>query len=341
MASFGNLAKRKHSFKTPIGLLATLVLASALAVPVAPSAGAETVLKGGFFLGAKKSLYYRPWQSFVDKVNTEGKGLVQIPTTAGPETFSRRQWCNALKNGIIDIVGLAQSWCNNLVPGSEALNAATRNLAEQRKVGAYDYIRDLFAQRANAYFYAQYGWGAHHYFFSNKPIRKIADFKDQRLYRSGTIKVLLAKLGVQGVSRRPGQIYTAVERGVIDGFAMPLSAVAPFGLHKVVKYRIDPGIYNPAVMLLINLDTWKKLDSRQKAFMEKVALHLEGELDRGFADKTKAMGERLVTKQGITLLKFDPSEAAKFSKLANDAVWEGAIKAAPKTAPRLRQLLMK
>ena len=46
MASFGNLAKRKHSFKTPIGLLATLVLASALAVPLAPSASAETVLKG-------------------------------------------------------------------------------------------------------------------------------------------------------------------------------------------------------------------------------------------------------------------------------------------------------
>ncbi len=153
--------------------------------------------------------------------------------------------------------------------------------------------------------------------------------------------MLLAKLGVQGVSMRPGQIYTAVERGVIDGFALPLSFIAPLGLHKVVKYRIDPGIYNPAIMLLINLDTWKKLDSRQKAFMEKVALHLEGELDRGFVAKTNAMGDRLVKKQGVTLLEFEPAEAAKFTKLANDAVWEGAIKAAPKTAPRLRQLLMK
>ena len=150
------------------------------------AAPAEVKLKAGFFFGAKKSLLYRGWQGFVDKVNNEGKGLVQIPTVAGPESFSRRQWCNALKSGILDIVGIAQSWCNNLVPGTEALNAANKTFAEQRAAGAYDYMRPLFAAKANAYYYAQYGFGQAHHFFTNKPVNRVADFKadSSRVHRS-------------------------------------------------------------------------------------------------------------------------------------------------------------
>ncbi len=41
----------------------------------------------------------------------------------------------------------------------------------------------------------------------------------------------------------PGEVYTALERGVVDGYGWPITGIFDLGWHEKTKYRVDPGFY--------------------------------------------------------------------------------------------------
>ena len=55
----------------------------------------------------------------------------------------------------------------------------------------------------------------------------------------------------------PGEVYTALERGVIDGYGWPIHALFDLNWQEKTKYRVDPGFYNAEVSLIMNLDKYK------------------------------------------------------------------------------------
>ena len=40
----------------------------------------------------------------------------------------------------------------------------------------------------------------------------------------------------------PGEVYTALERGVIDGYGWPIHALFDLNWQEKTKYRVDPGL---------------------------------------------------------------------------------------------------
>ena len=322
--------------------LGVAVVLAAVSAPIASDAAlsAEMDLNAGFFTAAKRTLYGIGWQRFVDEVNRKGKGVVQIPKVVGPETVSRQQWCNVVKNGIVQIAAFPVSWCNNLIPGSEVLNATTRPPAEQRKAGAYKYLREVFAAKTNIHFLAQFGWGAPHHFFLTKKVGTLGDFKGLRIRRSPATRQLIQNLEADGVSMGLGQIYTATERGVVDGFVLPFNFVLPTRLYKVVKYRVDPGVYNPAVMVLVNLGAWKRMSDAQRSFMEEMGLFIEGQVNQDFFRKNDEMGAKLL-ELGVELVQLPKAEAERLGKMSQDAIWGVAMKTGAEFTGTLKPLVTK
>jgi hypothetical protein len=51
----------------------------------------------------------------------------------------------------------------------------------------------------------------------------------------------------------PGEVYTALERGVVDAYGWPIMGVFDLGLQEKTKYRFDPGFYNVEVSIVFNL----------------------------------------------------------------------------------------
>jgi TRAP-type mannitol/chloroaromatic compound transport system substrate-binding protein len=46
---------------------------------------------------------------------------------------------------------------------------------------------------------------------------------------------------------RPGEVYTALERGVVDGYGWPTAGIFDLGWHEKTKFRVDPGFYTAEV----------------------------------------------------------------------------------------------
>ena len=74
----------------------------------------------------------------------------------------------------------------------------------------------------------------------------------------------------------PGEVYTALERGVVDGYGWPIGGIFDLNWQEKTKYRVDPGFYDAEVSLIMNLDAYKKLHAEAKRqFLDKQVLALE------------------------------------------------------------------
>ena len=61
-------------------------------------------------------------------------------------------------------------------------------------------------------------------------------------------------MNAQVMTTAPGEVYTALERGVIDGYGWPIHALFDLNWQEKTKFRVDPGFYNAEVSLIMNLD---------------------------------------------------------------------------------------
>lgn len=105
----------------------------------------------------------------------------------------------------------------------------------------------------------------------NKPITGPEDLKGLKMRFFGLGGKVMQKLGV-AVSLMPaGEIFQALEKGVIDATEFSFPAIdQKLGFYKVAKYNYYPGWHQQATILemLINKDTWNSMTPNQQALIE-------------------------------------------------------------------------
>ena len=318
----------------------TALAAGLLGLAAFGSAYAQTPLKTAFFIASDKSIFKAAFMEWVKMTNAEGKGLVRIGDVVGPESIPERQMSNALKNGLVDIVGAPPSYFSNLVRGAEGLSAANVSPAEQRKNGAYELVNQAFMKRANAYYLAQYGDKSSFHIFTTVPIKSIDDFKGMKLRTSNTYKSFFNALGAQPLQMSRGEIFTALERGVIQGYANLASEVVATGWQSVSKYRVDPHFYWPTIVVAVNQATWKKMNPEQQAVLKKTGLYLENVISQNLGKLENEAAAGLV-RNGMQVSALSSADAKKFVDLAYSSTWASIEKQDPKLGPKLRKLVLR
>ncbi|MGB0630387.1 MAG: TRAP transporter substrate-binding protein DctP [Alphaproteobacteria bacterium] len=110
------------------------------------------------------------------------------------------------------------------------------------------------------------GFGSTEIFLhSHRKIQTIADLKGMKIRTAGAWADILKRVGASPTVLPPADIFTALERRVIDGteFVTPSTNIK-LGFHKIAKYIIVPGIHSPSHMneAVFSESTWKSLPKR-------------------------------------------------------------------------------
>ena len=161
-------------------------------------------------------------------------------------------------------------------------------------------------------------------FVSKVPIRSVADLEGVKVRSpEGLAADVFQRAGASPVSLPGSEVYTSLEKGVID--AADNSAYAnndANGLHDVAGYPIFPGIHStPVLQFTINKDTWESLTPAEQTALDvwfqaaftalRWAVDLE---DRTLVARDRAAGE-------IEIIDWPQAERDKFREIAVTA-WE-------------------
>ena len=317
--------------KCALGLVAATLVCS--------SGFAQEVTLRAVTAFAEKTTYSRGFEKFIDQVNADGKGLVQINYIGGPKAMPPFEVGNALKTGVVDIANTTGAFTTNVMPESDAWKLTQRPMSELRKNGGYDYMAKLYAEKMNAIFLARLVDNNPFHLYLNKPI-STPDLTGLKIRITPVYRDFFQALGATVVQTPPGEVYTSLERGVVDGYGWPITGIFDLGWHEKTKYRVDPGFYTAEVSVLVNKNTWDKLSEAQKAVLRKAAERGEAEAAAEF-DAENAKDTKRQADAGIQTIKFDAAAAEAYRAKAYQAGWEGIIKQSPEHGPKIREFFSK
>jgi len=162
----------------------------------------------------------------------------------------------------------------------------------------------------------------------DKEITSPDDLKGLKMRFFGLGALVMEKLGVSTVGLPGGEIFPAIEKGVIDAteFSMPI-VDKRIGVKKLLKYNYFPGWHQQATMmeLIINKDVWNKMSETQQAVVEHICKSATLEaLAEGEALQAPVMLENVA--EGVQNKYWSPAMLETFKSTWDDVVTEQSAK---------------
>src|SRR5260370_10763864 len=115
-------------------------------------------------------------------------------------------------------------------------------MSEQRNNGTGEFINQLHTQKLNSQYLARQFHNVPFHIYLNKRIDKI-DFSGLKIRVTPVYKDVVEALGGAPITTPPGEVYTALERRVVDGYGWPGTGMFDLGSAKVTQFRLEPPFY--------------------------------------------------------------------------------------------------
>lgn len=312
--------------KTCIAAIALALTASAHAVKATPAS-----LTAGIFIPPQAALA-APYARWIDHVNTQCSEHVSI-NLLGPEAISAFEQPNALKTGVIDMLGTPGTYYKGDMIEIDSLVLSDMPLDRQREVGVHEMLNTLHHERMNAEYLTSYGTGVK-FFIWTDGAHEDGAFSGVRLRSSPIYETFFQSLQATTVQLPPSEVYTALERGTVDGVGWPSWGLSDFGWEEKVTHQHGPGFYNVMISMLVNKDRWDGLTEEARNCLDDQAQWMEKVWPEWLAEGN-ATQETKIKEAGIIHVDL----GADFTKSANEIYWSFLTERSPENTPRIRALL--
>ena len=224
--------------------LLTAVASTAMAVLTWSSpAQAATTLKVSSCLIKTHDHVETFLQLYVKPVNDAKSGLT-LRYIGGPEVTPRKKQAPALKRGLIDVIFCPTPYYGDVVPEARLPGAHNVSLAEMRKNGAWDMLKEAWAKKLNGYILAFPAFEASTFYIYTKFKPKFStktglDLTGRKMRSTGLYNPLLKAMHATPVTISPGDVYSRVgaRRGRRAGLAQGLARQIRLAAFSQVSHR--------------------------------------------------------------------------------------------------------
>jgi TRAP-type C4-dicarboxylate transport system substrate-binding protein len=165
----------------------------------------------------------------------------------------------------------------------------------------------------------------------------LLDLSGLKIRTSPTNVELVNSTGARAVQIAVKEIYTAFQRGAVDGLAWPTIGFPDLGISDYVHYRVDPAVLQLAITLQVNLDRWNELSPEARDILTQQAIIYEQKSREDlFAIMDREVAE--LDAAGFNSIKMEPAVAALWTRNAHQVVWDRFEARSPESAAKLKPL---
>jgi len=216
---------------------------------------------------SKGLLFYDMAQHFADSVKLASGGRLDIKVFSAGELVGAMETFDAVSKGAAQVghdwPGYWKGKNENFVSFASVpfgLDAEGYNIWLYER-GGLEQMQELYG-RYNLVAFPCGNGGQEMGLFSNKKATRMEDFKGMRVRTPGWFMDIMNQLGASVSPLPGGEVYLALERGVIDAAEFSAPAINyPMGFDEITKYVIEPGVHQPSVQcsVFFNKQAWDSL----------------------------------------------------------------------------------
>lgn len=296
--------------------------AAVVALALAGAAQAKDLKMLSSWSPANKGTYLSE-TTFMKLVSETSKGALTVKRS-GPEAVPPFEQVQPVAAGVFDILITHGAYHAGTTGIGMALDVVNGNPAKRRESGVWDTV-DKHYQKHGLKAIAFVPQGELGYqMILRKPIGPSGDIKGFKIRGTVTYHPLIKTLGGAPVVIPGGQVYSALEKGVVDGACWPTLGPLDLKWYEVAKYYVRPAFGVSTLLVFMNLNKFKALSKDEQTALLEAGKKLETEIYGSFDGLARAEEQEL-KKKGMSEVRFSKANEAKIAKSFEDGVWSLVI----------------
>ncbi|TCP53071.1 TRAP-type C4-dicarboxylate transport system substrate-binding protein [Tamaricihabitans halophyticus] len=259
---------------------------------------------------------------------------ITIDYVGGPETIEPNDAAENVQSGALDMASVSSAYYTQILPEAEVFDLTPNDPAVDRESGALELINSWHEEVGLHVLGVTIAEMAYMLHFGSRWSEIDITEPDLTgwLMRGGpTQQPMLEALGAEVVNMPVGEIYTAMERGTIDGFAAGNSGMYDLGIAEPIKASYMAPYLTIRYPLLMNLQTWLTLDERTREALSTAMAELERSLPDIYRPVIEGEYQRWA-EDGKELLEPTEGDVDRFQARARDIGWELLVARTPRAA---------
>jgi TRAP-type mannitol/chloroaromatic compound transport system substrate-binding protein len=271
---------------------------------------------------------------FAKRVEEATGGQIKIQVFAGGELVPPLGVFDAVSDGTVEVGSGASYYWAGKVPAAQWFAAVPFGFNPQG-INAWFYSggglqlwEEVYAP-FNLIARPQGNTGVQMGGWFRKEMNSISDYKGLKMRIPGLGGKVIAKAGGTVVLLPGGEIFTSLERGVIDAteWVGPMHDLR-MGFYKAAKYYYYPGWHEPGTCLevMFNKKAYESLPKDLQATLDAVAAETNMWSLCEFEAGNGAALQELISKHNVNLVRFPEPLLASLRELAKDVLEEEAAK---------------
>lgn len=281
----------------------------------------------------------RGFHHFVERFNAEFAGEVQIVWRGGPEVIPPFEQGNAVRAGSIDMAFVSPSFYEGLLPAAATPNLSLKSFVEIRDSGYFERMGELHRAVGLELVGEVPATDVQFFIFLNRAVESPADLAGLRIRVFPTVLPFVRALGAEPIVMPQEDIFTAMERGMVDGFVRGSVGWAE-QFRGVVTHYLAPSFYRAGFPILANPRAWARLDADLQARVSAFVMNdLAPEIDGMWGDMLAA-GDAQMAAAGFQRIELEGEAREAYLNAALAAAWEAMATRAPDVAAELRVFMV-
>ena len=300
-----------------------LILALAALPPLTSAKPAKPIeLSFSLFIPEHHLRYQKVWKPWIKMVEERTKGRVKITPFFASALAPLPENYDAISKGIADIGEVLMHATPGRFPLTEMVTLPAllpSSLSASKVVWAlYDTFPEVKAEYPGVKVMAVYASPTCRFETVKKPVYKREDTKGMKIRVTGPVAVEAAEvLGYVPITMPMGDVYLALERGVVEGVAIPVEVLVSRKWAEVLKYVVgNADLGHDCFSMIFNQDSWNKLPQEVRKVIDELSGSWMVEFCASEWDKFEVEAvETAKTKYGIEYTYLSKEELGRWNKL--------------------------
>lgn len=229
---------------------------------------------------------------YIELVNEMSGGSISIKPS-GPEVVVAGKQLQPVAGGVFDIIYTHGLYHTGVTGIGAAVDAVSGDIEKRRETGVWDWV-DMHYQETQGLKLLSIPTATTGFrFFLKKPMDAKSKLNGMKIRALPSYNPIVGSLGGTAVVIPFGELYSAAEKGVIDGLVWPSVGAIGFKFHEVTPYLAEPTFGTVSYLIMMNLKKWNSLDAdTQKILLEaghKLEQDMVGVFDKLLEEENAAM----------------------------------------------------
>lgn len=256
--------------------------------------------------------------SFMKNLEESSKGKIKI-STFGPEVVPTFEQLQPVQTGIFDLAHTYSAYHMGSIAVGVAMDATTADPVKRRETGLFAAI-DKEYNKIGIKLISFPPLTPYHFITRDSLNGAKPSLQGRKLRSIPSLQNLIQNLGGSPVTMAGGDVYTSLQKGIIDGAPWTQVGVKDFKWFEVADYMVRPSFGYVSTMILMNLEKYNALSPEKKKWLDDAGKKTELEAQAYFSGLIQDEIAFLKTK-GMKETSMHSDDAKNIEKYWNDGLW--------------------